>query len=232
MATHAPTATDGFFDDVRASFDAWRRAPGLPIVAVILTVLSSLTATSGRNALVQLAGFAIAIVNLGWLGTQLVWYQRAFDGERPGLRELLLLTSSFVARYFVLVCIPAVLVGVALVPLVIRWHSLPDLKSAGGRAGLLAFTAILFVIGTFIIPALAYTTRKVTKAISIGLAMLAKGWASNWMYVLVPAATSMALIGVGWLLPSTAQTPLVVLGALIYLGYTGAIARYYLRRAA
>jgi len=229
VATETSSSTDSFVDDVRASFAAWRIAPGLPIVVVVLTVVSSLTATPGRNALILVAGLAVAILNLGWLGTQLVWYQRVFDRRRMDPRELVALTWKFVARYLALVCIPAALVGIALVPIAIRMHSFPDLKSAGGRAGLLALIAVLVILSTFIFPALAYTTRRVTKAIPIGFAMLIDGWPRNALYLLVPSATAAALGAIGWLFPSTAQAALGILGALIYLAYAGAIARYYLR---
>jgi hypothetical protein len=228
VAIETPSPTDPFFDDVRATFDAWRAAPGLPIVAVILVVLSTISATPGRNPLILLALFAAGILNLGWLGTQLVWYQRVFDGQRLDFRELLPLTWSFVARYLVLLCLPAVLAAIALVLIALTWHSLDVLKSFGGRAAIALFIAIFQVIGTFIVPALAYTTRKVTRAIPIGLAMLAQRWPRNWMYLLVPAAVTVALGGIGWLFPSTAQTALGLLGAVIYLAFTGAIARYYL----
>jgi len=69
----------------------------------------------------------------------------------------------------------------------------------------------------------------VTKAIPLGLRMIAQGWPDNWKYVVVPGVVTAALGGVYWLVPSLGRPALDILITLISLTFYGAIARYYLR---
>ncbi len=85
------------------------------------------------------------------------------------------------------------------------------------------------LLGTFINPTLAYSTRKVTKAIPMGLQTLAQGWPGNWKYAVVPGVAQAAFGGAYWLLPAPGRSVLEVLIYLISLMFAGAIAHYYLR---
>ena len=83
-------ASDRFVDDAKSSIAAWRKTPLLPIVAALLVVIELPSYALWTIAVVLPVGFFA----FGWLGTQLIWYQRAFDGESSNPRELFSLTWS------------------------------------------------------------------------------------------------------------------------------------------
>lgn len=218
--------SDRFVDDVKSSLAAWRQAPLLPIVAALLVVIELPSYGSWTAAVILPVGF----FGFGWLGTQLIWYQRAFEGESSNPRELIFLTWSFVARYFWLLCLASIPALVVLIPLAISKLLASDsLRSPGGRIGLSAYIGVVLIVGTFMVPALAFSTRRVTKAIPLGLRMIAQGWPGNWKYVVVPGVAAAALSGVYWLVPSPGRPAFDILVTLISLVFAGAIARYYLR---
>jgi hypothetical protein len=119
---------------------------------------------------------------------------------------------------------------VVVIPVALLEHlGFESLRSTSGRVGLIVFFGVVQGVGTFILPALAYSTREVRKAIPIGLRMLVSGWPGNWMYAVVPAALGGTIAGISWLVPTLGQVGLGIMGALVLLACTGAIARYYLR---
>jgi len=218
--------SDRFVDDVKSSVNAWRQAPLLPIVAALFVVIELPSYGLWTIAVALPIGF----FGFGWLGTQLIWYQRAFNGESSNPRELISLTWSFVARYFWLVClawVPALAVFIALA--IAKLLTADSLRSPGGRIGVFAYIGVVLMVGTFMVPALAFSTRRVTKAIPLGLRMIAQGWPGNWKYVLVPGVGAAVLGSVYWLVPSLGRPALDILITLISLVFAGTIARYYLR---
>jgi hypothetical protein len=217
---------DRFVDDVKSSVAAWRHAPLLPIVAALLVVIELPSYDVWTPAVILPIGFFA----IGWLGTQLIWYQRAFDGRGSNPRELIPLTWGFVARYFWLVGLASIPIFVVFIPLAItKVFTADSLRSPDSRIGLFAYVAVVQMVGTFMVPALAFSTRKVTRAIPVGLRMIAQGWPGNWRYVVVPGFIAAALGGVYWLVPSPVRPALDILTTLISLVFAGAIARYYLR---
>jgi hypothetical protein len=228
VAIEAPLAPDGFPDDVTASLAAWRAAPLLPISAAVLVI--------GSEILSQLAyvplGLVLGLVSVGWLGTQLVWYKRIFDRQRIRRGELIWLTWSFIVRYLllsILAAVPLIVVGVLLAA---NRTLTPDtLREPGVRIFLTVYVLVAVTLGTFMIPALAFSTRKVREAVPTGLKMLAQGWPKDWMYVLSPGLTGAVLTAIAWFIPTFAQRLLGIVSAVIILAFSGAIARYYLRHA-
>ena len=227
MAIETPPTTDAFLDDIRASLAAWRKVPLLPIATTVLAVIYALTAPPQESFPILLVGLSIGFLSFGWLGTQFVWYRAAFDGRpiRPG--QLLPLTWSFIARYFWLYFLALIPLFV-LVAVAIHWRTW-EATSPGWRIGALAYVLVLAIVLTFINPTLAFTTRRVTKAIPSGLRVLVLGWPRNWKYVVVPGVVAAALGGVYWLVPSPERPVLEIFTYLIYLVFAGTIARYYLR---
>ena len=226
-----PAATDAFLGDVKASLAAWRRAPLLPIVSAALIAVYELTMTPHPGSLLVLFGFAVGLVSIGWVGTQLVWYRRTFEGQ-AGMRlgELVQVTARFIAPYLLLLLIAAV-PGFAVLLLVgIRAHTLA-FSTPTGRAGELAYIALVQAVGTFVVPAVAFSTRKLTKAIPTGLAMLVRNWPKDWAYALVPGLIDVLVAGIYWWLPVWARPVLEVVSILVALVLAGAIARFYLRHA-
>jgi hypothetical protein len=227
VAIETPAVTDRFLEDVKASLGAWRKVLLLPVVTFLLAAGSAFTVPSRGNFAILLVGLLLGFFSFGWLGTQFICYRRAFDGEPTHLGELLPLTWTFIARYFRLYFL-ALLPLVVLVFVAILWHTY-SAESPGWRIGVLAYILAFDVAGTFINPTLAYSTRKVTKAVPMGLQMLAQGWPGNWKYAVVPGVAQAAFGGAYWLLPAPGRPVLEVLIYLISLMFAGAIAQYYLR---
>jgi hypothetical protein len=222
--------TEGFVDDVKASLAAWGKAPLLPVVATVIGLISVFDVRPEFGywtpAIIVLVGFFAA----GWLGTELTWYRRTFSGLPFKRGELIPLTWTFIARYvwlLSLAVIPLVVAGLALVAT--RSFSLDSLNSPAGHGTLLAYFLVVGMVGTFMIPALAFTTRRVTKAIQIGLRLLTHGWSGNWTYVVVPAVIAAVLGGIYWLVPGLGRPVIDIIISLAELLFAGAIARYYLR---
>jgi hypothetical protein len=159
----------------------------------------------------------------------MIWYQRVFDGQSLHPRELIPVTLRFILRYFLLfalLLIPAATLA-ALLWFFVRLRA-DSFQSPAGRVSLVVLIVVLQIAATFIIPALAYSTSKVRKAIPIGLRMLGSGWPENWRYVMVPAAFTGAITGLSWLMPS-GLIGWAIVAAVGSLAFIGAIARYYLR---
>jgi hypothetical protein len=182
--------------------------------------------------LLVFAGFAVGLVSIGWIGTQLVWYRRIFAGQGGmSVEDLVQVTFRFIVPYLLLSVI-ASLPGAAFLLLTgIKTHSLAFISTPSGRAALLAYVALLQAVGTFVFPAVAFSTRKVTKAIPAGLAMLVRTWPQNWPYAVVPGLIDALVAGIYWWLPLWARPVLEVVSTLVLLALAGAIARYYLRHA-
>jgi hypothetical protein len=222
-------AAGGFVHDLKASLSACRKAPLLPVLTALLAAFPEPARRTLVGDWAQAITFGLGLLSVGWLGTQLIWYQRVFEGEGLHARELIPVTVRFILRYFLLfalLLIPAATLAV-LLSLFVRLRA-DSFQSPVGRVSLIVVIVAIQVVGTFIIPALAYSTSKVRKAIPIGLRMLADGWPENWRYVVMPAVFTGAIAGVSWLMP-LGQTGWAIIGALGSLVFWGAVARYYLR---
>jgi hypothetical protein len=227
VAIETPATRDAFVNDIRAALSAWRDVPLLPIGTVVVGAVTVVTIPPHDSFAILVLGLAFGFFSFGWFGTQFVWYKRAFDRQpvRPG--ELFPLTWNFIARY-VRLYFAALIPLFILVFIAIRWRTF-GFASPGWRIGVLVYVLVFEIAGTFINPTLAFSTRKVTRAVPLGLRMLVQGWPGNWKYVVVPGVTVAALGGVYWFVPSLVRPELEVLSELIPLVFAGAIARYYLR---
>ncbi|MFP5219273.1 MAG: hypothetical protein ACLGIG_05985 [Actinomycetes bacterium] len=87
---------------------------------------------------------------------------------------------------------------------------------------------ILDMVGTFVTPALVYSTWRVTEAVRLGVRLLRRSWPHAAVYVVVPPLALVLLNQVAqpaWLLGAVG----VVVAALLNLLVKGAVAAYYLR---
>src|SRR5438309_2286221 len=97
-----PAASSRFRADLAQSGAVWTRNPGLPLATLALAVASELLVRlDGRVAYGPL-GLVSAALMAGWVGTQRIWYLRAFRSERISGRELVSLTAAFLPRFVVL----------------------------------------------------------------------------------------------------------------------------------
>lgn len=229
VAVETPTGADAFLDDIRASWATWRNIPLLPVVTAGVALISAVTVPSHGSFPVLVAGISIGLFSLGLLGTQFIWYRRAFDRQPVHAGELIPLTSGFIARYFSLYFLAAVPL---VAPLVVAIYTRAfDAASPVWRIGPLIYFLVLAIPLTFVNPSLAFATRKVTRAIPIGLRILTQGWPRDWTYAVIPGGVGASLGGVYLSTPAPWRPAPGIFASLLSLVFAGAIARYYLRTA-
>lgn len=221
-----------FGDDLRLALAAWRRFPWLPAVTVGLAAIGQLPEEPAFLALV----FVPLIVTVGWVGTERICYLRAFRGKQIRVGELWRLTRAYLGRYSVLGMVAAtpliaLLIGVSIADVLTES---PSERWLGGfLVAMYGVFALVDFALTFVTPALAFSTRKVRRALAIGLGMIRSEWPSSAWYVLVPP---LAAVVVAQILTRTSDVAIGVqlvisaIATLLNLWFKGATAAFYLRR--
>ncbi len=256
-----PGAWQVFTQDLARALHVWRTVPLLPLCSVILTVVGILIEDVSRqrfpereagpvgsheafdyvSLIVLVPMVADLLFTTGWVGTERVWYLRAYRGKATHPGELWRLTLAFVVRYVLLGLLassPLWLIIFLRVWQVTRTtpvgsHPSPPYFSPIEEFLLsLVFVVLMDVLLTFVTPALAYTTRRVGKALGIGWGMLRDEWPRSAGYALVPP---LALLLTSQTLPESilgrfGRLVLGVVFALLNLWFKGATAAFYLRR--
>lgn len=256
-----------FVHDVKTAFSAWRVAPWLPAITAGLTLVGGVgfiaqglladpTCVPGqcssleiqRRIRVQLLISAasltiipIGLFNLGWNGTERIWYLRIFRARSLSRREGWNFSWSFLGRFLVL----GLLISLVLIPvyLLAFWSVFARIRSQPGpptvadlRFWPVVISSVVVLVVefglTFVTPALAYTTRRITDAMRIGLRMIKDTWPRCALYVLVPP---LAVTILSRFLPSSVigvwlRLALLPTSALVNLLFKGATAAFYLRR--
>jgi hypothetical protein len=234
-----------FLADLQTAFAAWRVAPLLPVFSLSVAALSQgfsdtviwvgdkTNQNVGLLGLVELAFLVIGLFSLGSVGTERLWYRRAWQGEgHMSAGEVWSLSWQFVGRYLVL----GLYCGAPLAVIFWIWlaHAFPSRRFSPFAGGYLVALYVVFALIdfalTFVTPALAYTTRRARTAIRIGWRLIARTWPASAMYVVVPplAVLTVARANPGHLNPVVALLP-VMLVTLINLLMKGATAAFYLR---
>jgi hypothetical protein len=222
------SATDVFVADLNASFGVWRAQPALPIASLLLALAIEIPGALGRghtHSGWRTVGGLFTIVWFGWVGTERLWYLRAFRGRRVELRELRALTWAYLGRFLALGFLVGLPLGLVIWPLFLA-------RPAGYLLVFAGISLVLDIGGTFVTPALAFSTRSARRAAGIGLAMLRAEWPRCAWYALVPP---LAIILVARALPRSTlgvipDAALGVTASMLGLWFKGATAAYYLRR--
>lgn len=235
-----PGAT--FRADLVRSARAWVSAPALVVLTLGLWLgyagIDQIVTSPGAREGVRFLTLPIGLFWAGFTGTQRIWYLRLFRGKslRPG--ELLPITYAFIGRMVVLGLVTFGVLGVALIG--VAGITMAREASRGvGTPHLPAFflgavavcVLVLDIALTFVVPALAFSTRSVRDALGRGLSMIRDTWPSSAWYVLTPGLTLSAL---GFALPRSAVGPwgrelIGMVGALLALLFKGAVVAFYLR---
>jgi len=217
-----------FWNDLRNSAAAWARFPWLPAVSVALT---------GGSALFDGVAWPLGLCSLlftaGWIGTERICYLRAFRGRPITVGEVWRMTRSFILRYALLGAVLSLLMVPAIIVLAVTTPA----SGSGEVDGFLLYASVAgFLMGvgcTFIMPALAFTTRRLRNAARIGVSMIRTEWPACAGYVLVPPIASLAIIwAVGPWNDADLVSRLITLtcAPLLNLLFKGATAAFYLRR--
>jgi hypothetical protein len=198
---------------------------GLALVQAWLTG-QDLSDGSPLAPVAWLASLAVGAFWLGSLGTERIWYLRAFHDEPMTPAMVWLLSWRYMGRFLrfglLLAWRFAVLLLLAVGLFVLA-------RRAGGAlpwwyyAGTLLCAIPVFAATTFAAPALTYATRNPGEAIHIGWAIVRTFWPEAAAYVLLPPV--LFILGQGRL----GGAPLVLLGTLVNLLLKGTSASFFLR---
>lgn len=225
MAAHWST----FLSDVGKTFGVWRRFPVLPVISLGLYLLPVLL-----RGWIALAALPIAVLAIGWYGTERMFYLRGFRDKGLEAREAFRFTRAFVGRYFWL----GIISMVPLVPVYIAVAAIWDVPfgaQGGTEWAAVAANMIALIVWdvalTFVTPALAYSTPEVGEALSRGIKMLREGWPGTAWYALVPPLAFVTLTYIrpaepGW---DPVLWGMGALATMINLLAKGAVAAFYLR---
>lgn len=224
-----------FRDDVRRAAEVCRVTPALPAMTTLLAVC---VAWAGSSAPGHTVVSLIALVFLGWVGSERLWFLRAYTGRPLSMRAALRASFNYWPRLVKL----TLLLGVVTVPLSVPIFIATAHATSGGHGrpvhvdlplwALLYSTVFSLVIDfalTFVTPALIFTTKGASEALRIGLRLLRQTWPHAAPYVLVPPLAVVILSrlaggDVGWV-----GATVIVLSYLVNLLAKGATASYYLR---
>lgn len=245
-ATGLPGAAPASADlrgDLGRAWRVWVEQPGLPLCAAAVGVVVALGSSAGA---VGASASLLSLLLLGWVGTERLWYLRAWQGGRLRPQELLPVTFRYLGRFLVLGALAGALyVLLALPALVVVVRRAADVGLSGAAAEqvdvsavvpvwaavwLLAALVALDVAGTFVTPALVYSTWRVREALVLGLRLLRRTWPHAGLYVVAPPLALVLVnqaVAPAWVL----GVPAVVAAALLNLLVKGAVASLYLRAA-
>jgi hypothetical protein len=194
------------------------------LVALLAGALSSLRTTYLSPLLTSTdLQLALGIFTAGWYGAERVFFQLHLARRPVSLRHLLGLVEPFVVRFVVL----GLLFGLTL--LTFLFVAVRILGTSVPLVGGVALIVGVDFLLTFVTPALAYSTRSVPSALSIGLTLIRQTWPRSALYVLCPPLALNVLnyvFPVGGVIVHSIVTAAVVLTGLLA---KGAVAAFYLR---
>ena len=208
----------GFRADLGRAARAWSLEPKIVAISAALGLVAS---APDPWSWLLLPAFLFSI---GWQGTQLMFYLRAYRGLPILSGELWRFTWSFLGRFFVLGLVASMPLLAALVTYVLvtgRTDAAATILTFGGAA---VTAAVIFLQ-----PPLAYSTRRVSIAVWLGFRALRRTWPASAWYALVPAILNLA--AVTFALRATDWWRILIPGgvAVLNLWLAGAIAALYLR---
>ena len=225
------TPTRQFLADLARSGEVLVRHPLLPLLTLGLALLTQYPMLRDHfDSWAQTISLLAWVVMAGWVGTQRIWFLRAFRGEAMRPAELVTLTVAFTPR-FVLLGLLITLPTLVVVPLATVWVHDPRTLFTVWLVLPLVVSVATDVVLTFVTPALAYSTTKLRRAFRLGLGMLRHEWPRCAWYALVPPFAITMLVR---LIPRSALGPATgatigLMGFMVGLWFKGAIAAYYLR---
>jgi hypothetical protein len=175
-------------------------------------------------------GAPLLLVEAGFVGTQRVWFARIYRGDELSGREIVPLTRSFIGRFVVL----GLLMSVALSPFLLLARPPHQRLQTGWAIVVVAVLLVLDIALTFVVPALALTTRSVSDALRIGLRMIKEAWPTSAWYLLTPGLTLVLLsnaVRLSSYRPNVAlRVALLGSTAVLAVWFKGAIVAFYLRQ--
>jgi hypothetical protein len=217
-----------FATDLGVAIRVWARHPFLPLLSLGVWAGPSLLPSKPPWDVISVVPYILLV---GYPGTEREWYRRAFAGRAFRPRELV----SSVAHHFG----PFLrLAAMVLLPFALLFALPPAIglriwiDRTAFFVGMFVFFLFVDLALTFVVPALTFTTRKVSDAARIGFAMIRDDWPRSGWYALTPPLALLLLVRAPLLsreIGSAVRWVLPVVATLLALAFKGAIARHYLR---
>jgi hypothetical protein len=210
----------GFGEDLLRAIRVWRAHPQLPLLSIAIWIPASSTDVDASSINTVLV-LPVVLFAIGWSGTECSWYAHSFSGQGLGLRAAWRITWAYFGRFFGL----GVLLGLGFLAL-----TSVALASGNWEPRLVAVAAAACGGAmTFMIPALAFSTRSPGAGIQMGLDTLGKTWPGSAPYVVFSAIPILIATWPWAAVPAGGLWPGAVFG-LVNLAAKGTAASYYLRR--
>lgn len=226
-----------YWSDLKWSARTLAASPWLVVLSVALVAMLDVGYRDVRPvALTRFLTFVAEVFEVGFVGTQRVWFLRKERGGGVEPREVWSLSWRFFGRFLCLGLLFAVAFAIVLVPTAIATFppggtTTTTSVPGGFTASLVGTTFVLDVVLTFVVPALALSTRSVRSAFRIGWRITASLWPTNLWYLFAPGITLLALAGAlpRSLVSNGVAIVLGLIGALLGLWFKGANAAFYIR---
>jgi hypothetical protein len=215
-----------FGPNLVAALRAWRRHPFLPALSLLVWAAPALLPSESPWDIV--AG-ALAVLLVGYPGTERIWYQRAFVGQAMSPREIWRSLWRFFWPFLRLAILVGILMFMVSLPVQLTF---PE----NVRALVVVLTPLFLLTDvalTFVVPALTFSTRKVREAGRIGLVMIRHEWPGSAWYALAPPLAVLVLVRAPLVferLGSVGRFATAIGATLMSLAFKGAIARFFLMR--
>jgi membrane-anchored glycerophosphoryl diester phosphodiesterase (GDPDase) len=184
---------------------------------------------------------AAEVFFVGFVGTQRVWFLRRARGIEIRPSEVWSLSWRFFGRFFVLDLLCAIPVAAVAIPIVaINTHQVisptGSITTTTSNTWVLtvAIVALSFVgdvVFTFVVPALALSTRSVRTSFRLGWQVTKHSWPTNAWYLLAPGITLLALSGAlpHSLISTGGALAVGLVSTLLGLCFKGANVAFYMR---
>lgn len=231
----------GFVADLERAAGAMARSPFLVLASLAPGVLFAVALqlrSPGQKGFRIVIELAAELAMVGFVGTQRIWFLRAYRGAPTKPAEVARLTAGFFPR-FALLGLPAgtvIVVGVSLANALARSPVNrgpgPVGAAHGGLIGRVSDLVIILAIDvawTFVVPALALSTRSVADAYRRGWDMIRQHWPATAWYVCTPGIALGALNLLAPREPAPVRYLLAIAGGLLAVSFKGAALAFYLR---
>lgn len=210
-----------FVSDIGWAFCACSRAPRVPALWVLVTLLVS----------IDVGPFGIILLPLLIFGAGLTGAVRlSFAGLREGQGSMPFAgVWSAVGVYLNRFICLGLAISLIMTPVFVVTFLIDD----GGTFFIVSTTvavAIIDVLATFVPPALALSTWRMTEGVRLGWRVLRHGWSQHRWHALLPplAVQALALTGLRDQ-PRLVQVPVMLASALVGIVLRGATVAAYLR---
>ena len=234
------SAWQNFYGDMSLALGAIRRGLTITVLTALAVAGSAALFVFGHG---QGAAAATLVLFGAWVvfgGVQRWWLSELLAGRRVATGEFPPIFRSMLWRFLILalwVATPAVIAVVTYVVVYFVQHphvlnerspKVPNPSTAFVITLSVGTAVIVDILLTFVMPALALSTRSVRNAMQLGIRMIAQTWPTSAWYVLAPGVTLLAALCYVPI-PDIACTILLAAAGVLSLWIKGATVGFYQR---